>query len=30
MENMSTVTYAGKIKKYAQNTPSADGVSSFF
>jgi hypothetical protein len=30
MENMSTVTYGGPIKKYSQTTPSADEVTSFF
>jgi hypothetical protein len=31
MENLSTVTYYGApIKKYAQTTPSVDGVSYFF
>jgi hypothetical protein len=30
MDKMSTVTYGASIKKYAQTTPSADGVSSFF
>jgi hypothetical protein len=29
MKNMFTVTYGGQVKKYAQITPSADGVSSF-
>jgi hypothetical protein len=27
---MSTVMYGAPFKKYAQTTPSADGVSSFF
>jgi hypothetical protein len=30
MENLSTVTYGTPIKKYAQTTPSVDGVTSFF
>jgi hypothetical protein len=30
MESMFTVNYGGLIKKYAQNFPSTDGVSSFF
>jgi hypothetical protein len=29
MENFSTVTYGAPIKKYAQTTPSVDGVFSF-
>jgi hypothetical protein len=30
MDNISTVTNGGPIKKYAHSTPSADGVSSLF
>jgi hypothetical protein len=29
MENLFAVTYGAPIKKYAQTTPSMDGVSSF-
>jgi hypothetical protein len=29
-QNLSTVTYGNPIKKYAQTTPSANRVSSFF
>jgi hypothetical protein len=30
MENITTVTYGGSIKKYAETTPSADEISPFY